>query len=98
VVDSLLIAVDRSYLNTDMRKFITSQKEESRAQSTDSSKAYRKSSRAFSCSLFACFLLFRLVRIDTKQIKINCSHAKEIKINLMSLHNKQNSLYPMATT
>ena len=37
-----------SYLNTDMRKFETSQKEESRAQSADSSKAYRKR-RAFYC-------------------------------------------------
>ena len=40
-----------------MRKFETSKKEESRAQSADSSKAYRKPSRAFNCSLFACFLL-----------------------------------------
>ena len=42
-----------------MRKFETSQKDESRAQSADSSKAYRKPSRAFNCSLFACFLLFQ---------------------------------------
>jgi len=42
-----------------MRKFETSQKKESRAQSADSSKAYRKPSRAFNCSLFACFLLFQ---------------------------------------
>ena len=42
-----------------MRNFETSQKEESRAQSADSSKAYRKPSRAFNCSLFACFLLFQ---------------------------------------
>ena len=34
-------------------------KKESGAQSTDSSKAYRKPSRAFNCSLFACFLLFQ---------------------------------------
>jgi len=58
VIDSLLIIVEGSYLNTDMRKFETSQKE-SRAQSADSSKAYRKPSRAFKCSLFACFLLFQ---------------------------------------
>ena len=42
-----------------MRKFETSQKEESRAQPADSSEAYRKPSRAFNCSLFACFLLFQ---------------------------------------
>jgi len=48
-------------LNTDMRKFETSQKEESRAQSADFSKDYIKPSRAFSCSLFACFLLFQTV-------------------------------------
>jgi len=41
----------------------TSQKEESRAQSADSSKACRKPSRAFNCSLFACFF-FSLVRIE----------------------------------
>jgi len=38
-------------LNTDKRKFESSQKDESRAQSVDSSKAYRKSSRAFDCLL-----------------------------------------------
>ena len=60
VIDSLLITpVEWSYLNTDMRKFETSQKEESRAQSADSDKAYRKPSRAFNCSRFACFLLFQ---------------------------------------
>jgi len=42
-----------------MLEFETSQKEESRAQSADSSKAHRKPSRAFNCSLFACFLLFQ---------------------------------------
>ena len=42
-----------------MREFETSQKEQSRAQSADSSKAYRKPSGAFNCSLFACFLLFQ---------------------------------------
>jgi len=35
-------------------------KRKSRAQSADFSKAYRKPSRAFNCSLFACFLLFQL--------------------------------------
>jgi len=60
VIDSLLITpVEWSYLNTDMRKFETSQKEESRALSADFSKACRKPSRAFNCSLFACFLLFQ---------------------------------------
>ena len=59
-IDSLLITpVEWSYLNTDMHKFETSQKEESRAQSADSSKAYRKLSRAFNCPLFACFFLFQ---------------------------------------
>jgi len=43
-----------------MLKFETSQKEESRAQSVDSSEAHRKPSRAFNCSLFACFLLFQI--------------------------------------
>jgi len=43
-----------------MRKFETSQKELSRAQSADSSKTYTKPSRAFNCALFACFLLFQI--------------------------------------
>jgi len=38
--------VELIYLNTDMRKFETSQKDESRAQLADSSKAYKKH-RAF---------------------------------------------------
>jgi len=36
-------------MNTDIRKFESSQKDESRAQSADSSKAYRKR-RAFICN------------------------------------------------
>jgi len=40
-----------------MRKFETSQKEESRALSTDSTEAYGNPSRTFNCSLFACYLL-----------------------------------------
>jgi len=55
-----------------MRKFETSQKEESRAQSADSSKqskAYRKPSRAFACSRFACFLLFQTGK---NRIQLNC--------------------------
>ena len=46
-------------MNAGMREFETSQKEESKTQSADSSKAYRKPSRAFNCSLYACFLLFQ---------------------------------------
>ena len=52
-----------------MRKFETSQKEESRVQSVDSSKAYRKPSRAFNCSLFACFLLFETSK---HRMQLNC--------------------------
>jgi len=49
VIDSLLLSlVETSDLNTNMRKFQSSQKDESRAQSADSSKAYRKR-RAFYC-------------------------------------------------
>jgi len=48
VIDSLLISPgERSCLNTDMHKFELLQKEESTAQSADSSKAYRIPSRAF---------------------------------------------------
>ena len=70
MTDSLLITPgERSYLNTNMRKFETSQKEESRAQSVDSSKAYRKPSRAFNCSLFVCFLLFQPGK---NRMQLNC--------------------------
>ena len=49
LIDSLLTTiVESTYLNRDMCKFESSQKDESRWQSTDSSKAYRKTS-AFKC-------------------------------------------------
>ena len=49
LIDSLLTPiVESTYLNTDMCKFESSQKDESRWQSTDSSKAYRNTS-AFKC-------------------------------------------------
>jgi len=42
LIDSLLTPiVESTYLNRDMCKFESSQKDESRRQSTDSSKAYR---------------------------------------------------------
>jgi len=69
VIDSLRITpVEWIYLNADMRKFETSQKEESRAQSADSFKAYRKP-RAFNCSLFAFFLLFQPGK---NRMQLNC--------------------------
>ena len=43
--------MESTYLNRDMCKFDSPQKDESRWQSTDSSKAYRNT-RAFKCSLF----------------------------------------------
>jgi len=47
VIYSLLVSpVEWSYLNTDMRKVESSQKDESRGQSTDSSEACRKPSGA----------------------------------------------------
>ena len=49
LIDSLLTPIAEStYLNRDMCKFESSQKDESRWQSTDSSKAYRNTS-AFKC-------------------------------------------------
>jgi len=45
LIDSLLTPiVESTYLNRDMWKFESSQKDESTWQSTDSSKAYRNSS------------------------------------------------------
>jgi len=49
LIDSLLTPiVESTYWNRDMRKFESSRKDESRWQSTDSSKAYRNTS-AFKC-------------------------------------------------
>jgi len=42
-----------------MRKFKSSQKDESRAQSADSSKAYRKISRAFNCRIPSVAVLWK---------------------------------------
>jgi len=47
-------------LNTDMRKFGSTRKDESRAQSADSSKAYGKP-RAFICCLFNLCLMLKLL-------------------------------------
>jgi len=44
--------VESTYLNRDMCKFESSQKDESRWQSTDSSKAYRNTS-AFKCCCYS---------------------------------------------
>jgi len=52
-------------LNTDMRKFEPSQKDESKAQSADSSKAYRKPSRAGVTNLYATESYF-MVSINAK--------------------------------
>ena len=62
-IDSLLFSpVEWSYLNTDICKFESPQKDESKAQSADSSKAYRKP-RAFiwgirvtHCNLLASYV------------------------------------------
>jgi len=64
LIDSLLTPiVESTYLNRDMCKFESSQNNESRWQSTDSSKAYRSTS-AFKClrfvladDLHTCFLV-----------------------------------------
>jgi len=56
LIDSLLTPIVESpYLNRDMCKFESSQKDESRWQLTDSSKAYRNTS-AFNCYLKAFIL------------------------------------------
>ena len=52
LIDSLLSPiVESTYLNRDMWKFESSQKDESRWQSTDSSKAYRNTN-AFKCQSY----------------------------------------------
>jgi len=65
LLDSWTISpVEWSYLNTDMRKFEPSQKDESKAQSADS-KAYRKPSRAGVTNLYATESYF-MVPINAK--------------------------------
>jgi len=65
-----------------MRKFETSQKE-SRAQSADSSKAYRKPSKAFNCSLFTCFLLFQTGK-NWMQLNYCLKRCVELKIRTVT--------------
>jgi len=60
----LISHVESCYLNADMCRLESSQKGESRAQSADSSKAYRKS-RAFICRLFS---LNKLIAIRKNQV------------------------------
>ena len=85
VIDSLpSTPMEWSYLNTDMRKFETSQKEERRAQSADSSKAYRKPSRAFNCSLFARFLIFQT---GENRMQLNC-RMKRCGVKNQNRHQK----------
>jgi len=51
LIDSLLSpVVESTYLNMDMCKFASSQKDESRVQSANSSKTYRKP-EVFNCNL-----------------------------------------------
>jgi len=60
LIDSLLAPiVESKYLNRDMCKFESSQKDESRWQSTDSSKAYRNT------SAFKCFSLFAITALNS---------------------------------
>ena len=62
MIDSLLITPVE---NADMRKFETSQKEESRAQSTDSSKAYIENLLELLLVHYSrVSYFFRLVRIE----------------------------------
>jgi len=65
LIDSLLTPiVESTYLNRDMYKFESSQKDESRWQSTDSSKAYRYTS-AFKKVPFRQFHICHYLRKNT---------------------------------
>ena len=71
LIDSLLTPiVESTYLNRDMCKFESSKKDESRWQSTDSSKAYRSTS-AFNC-LDQCH--FRLLTSPEMCWDDSCKH------------------------
>ena len=50
-------------MNTDMRKFESSQKDESRAQLADSSKAYKKR-RAFYCQVVNFYTFFEVLIVQ----------------------------------
>ena len=68
LIDSLLTPiVESTYVNRDMCKFESSQKDESRWQSTDSSKAYRNTS-AFKCSLEWWQLTSLTCSVETYQL------------------------------
>ena len=72
LIDSLLTPmVESAYLNRDMCKFESSQKDESRWQSTDSSKAYRNTS-AFKCEITLVYLLSPAyaIRLHKKNSKL----------------------------
>ena len=80
LIDSLLTPiVESTYLNRDMCKFESSQKDESRWQSTDSSKAYRNT------SAFKYFILDHnfWTRSSKKSIKI----SKDADSSLVSNEN-----------
>jgi len=75
LIDSLLTPiVESTYLNRDMCKFESSQKDESRWQSTDSSKAYRNTS-AFKCRRQG-------ERISTRHAFLKCLKCAEAREKL----------------
>jgi len=81
LIDSLLTSiVESTYLKRDMCKFESSQKDESRWQSTDSSKAYRNTS-AFKCSTSFIAVFISEGSCGTKQ-----QHASIVSFNCVS-HN-----------
>ena len=90
LIDSLLTPiVESTYLNRDMCKFDSSQKDESRAQSPDSSKAYRNTS-AFKCQAkkidvgYRGDCLAKKKRIGMLVDLINVSWCSEIYFSLCS--------------
>jgi len=81
-------------LSTDRCKFEPSHKDESRAQSADSSKAYRKPSRAFNCHLYRLLRIYLHNHYGERLSKIALIFYCYVKINCEKevydfLHGKQ---------
>jgi len=76
LIDSLLTPiVESTYLNRDMCKFESSQKDESGWQSTDSSKAYRNTN-ALSVSITALLFSFCIIISHINLSTWNCYNTK----------------------
>jgi len=77
MIDSLLTPiVESTYLNRDMCKFESSQKDESRWQSTDSLKAYRNTSAFKNHNILDIFRFVFKIRAKTQKLTSHFAHKQ----------------------